>query len=290
MNDPSTLSFFTELFMFSKDASREILIFPSTVAPEQRRLIHILAHNMGLQHLSVGEADSRQIHVRKSQVASPTTQTHNMPSVSLDFHKRGLSRAATFDLGDRNQASSYAHAMGRHGPMLEVPGSPDGSSIPNNLRAAKSFADLRTLTPSPSPSASSFLNLTNGMGNHGSTARFGDYTGFAQQGSSTPNLTPNTPGQNGSSDSTMLANTLSNMNLGAFDPVGPPTQPRNGPGAIGSQRPGASGSGSRNAPERQPRGPEWEQASSGFGPRRTNGHAQRGSGRLDHLLPEACRC
>lgn len=283
--------------LFSKDASREIFIFPSTITPEQRRQIHILAHQMGLHHRSVGEADSRQIHVLKSQAASPTSQTHNHPSVSIDLHKRGLSRAATFDFAadreSRNPAANYSNALGRHGPMLELPGSPDGTGIPNNLRAAKSFADLRTLTPSPSHSVSGYLNPANGIGTlaatTGATARFGDYGGFAQQTSSgTPNLTPNTSGQG--TDSSLLAGSLGALSLGSFEPVGPPAQNRNGPGAIGSQRPGAGGSGSRNAPERQPRGPEWESAAGNFTGRRANGHVQRGSGELhdDHHPGSPC--
>jgi hypothetical protein len=289
LNDQQTLNFFTELLLFSKDPTREILVFPSTITPEQRRQIHILAHNMGLQHRSSGEADSRQLHVLKTQVASPTTQTHNLPSVSLDMHKRGLSRAATFDFAadreSRNPAANYSHALGRHGPMLELPGSPDGSGIPSNLRAAKSFADLRTLTPSPSHSTSSYLNLANGMSSlanssAAATARFGDYGGFGQQSSgNTPNLTPNTPGQ-GQGNGDLLSSGLSGLALGPFEPAAP--QLRSTPGAIGSQRPGAGGSGSRNAPERQPRGPEWEN-SGGFGGRgRIHGHAQRGSGKPCH--------
>jgi RNA recognition motif-containing protein len=188
LNDPQTLGFYTELTLFRRDNSREILIFPPTVPPEQRRQIHILAHHMGLEHQSVGDSDSRQIHVIKRQIPSPTAQTHNVPSVGLDLHKRGLSRAATFDFAadreTRSVTSHYSHAIGRQGPTLELPGSPDGNGIPNNLRAAKSFADLRSFSPSPSHSSSSYLNPSNGMNmlpTSTATARFGDYTGGLNQ-------------------------------------------------------------------------------------------------------------
>ncbi|KAF7563348.1 hypothetical protein G7046_g779 [Stylonectria norvegica] len=274
LNDGQTLEFYTELVMFRRDDSREILVFPPGIAPEHRRSIHILAHHMGLEHQSIGEADTRQLTVLKRTQPSPTTNAHNQPANSLDMHKRGLSRAATFDFADRDTrgaSSTYSHAPGRQGPMLEVPGSPD-SGIPNNLRAAKSFADLRSFTPSPSQASSSYMAPVSGMGNMGpgSTARFGDYMGGGMP-------QPIHPGSSGTpkNDSALL-NSLSSLNLGPYDSNTMQNQSRNTPGAIGSQRPGANGS-SKGAPERQPRGPEWENV-GGFGGRRTNGHVQRGSG------------
>ncbi len=259
------------------------------MAPEQRRYIHILAHHMGLEHQSVGEADSRQIHVVKRQLPSPTSQMHTVPAVGLDYHKKGLSRAATFDFAadreSRAVTGNYSHMMGRQGPTLELPGSPDGIGLAN-LRAAKSFADLRSFSPSPSASSSSYLAaVNNGMGmpptGNGAT-RYSEYASGLNQNNSlaTPNLTPTTPGTAGTpSSENHLLNSLGGLSIGGYEP-GPHAQPRNAPGAIGSQRPGA-GANNRgaNAPERQPRGPEWE-SSTGFGARgRTNGHAQRGSGR-----------
>lgn len=261
--------------MFKRDDTREILIFPTSIPPEHRRSIHILAHNMGLEHQSIGEADARQITVLKRQQPSPTANVQKAAIAhSLDMHKRGLSRAATFDFAaDRDSRaanSNYAHVMGRQGPTLELPGSPDGSGIPNNLRAAKSFADLRSFTPSPSQASSSYLAPGAGVSSigPGSTARFGDYHGHVQPGSSG---TPGSKGDNG------LVSSLGSLSLGPFDPNAMQGQARNAPGAIGSQRPGAS-SNSKSVPERQPRGPEWE-SSAGFGGRvGPNGHAQRGSG------------
>ncbi|OAA34982.1 Nucleotide-binding, alpha-beta plait [Metarhizium rileyi] len=271
LNDPQCLEFYTELVMFKRDDSREILVFPAGISPEHRRSIHILAHHMGLEHQSIGEADSRQITVLKRQQPSPTTNIQNVTANSLDVHKRGLSRAATFDFAadreSRASANNYSHVMGRQGPTLELPGSPD-SGVPNNLRAAKSFADLRSFTPSPSQASSSYLAPGAGMNNMvpGSTARFGDY----QPGHAGNPGNPGTPGPKGDG----LIAGLSGLNLSPYDSN--PLQNRNTPGAIGSQRPGVNNI-SKGAPERQPRGPEWE-STSGFGSRgRSNGHMQRGS-------------
>jgi hypothetical protein len=278
LNDPVTLEYYTELVMFRRDDSREILIFPPGIAPEHRRSIHILAHHMGLEHQSIGEADSRQLTVLKRTQPSPTVNAHNASANPLDKHNRGLSRAATFDFAadrdSRAASSNYSQVMGRQGPTLELPGSPDGAGIPNNLRAAKSFADLRSFTPSPSQASSSYLTPGTGMSmGPVSTARFGDYMGAGNQGSMPGN--PGTPGPKGENP---LIGGLSNLSLGSFESNTLQAQPRNAPGAIGSQRPGASTSNVKGAPDRQPRGPEWENH-AGFGPRgRQNGHMPRGSG------------
>ncbi|PNP55925.1 hypothetical protein THARTR1_03862 [Trichoderma harzianum] len=281
MNDPQTLEFYTELAMFRRDDSREILVFPPGIAPEHRRSIHILAHHMGLEHQSIGEADSRQLTVLKRQQPSPTANIHTPPASSLDVHKRGLSRAATFDFAadreSRAASSNYGHLVGRHGPTLELPGSPDGSGIPNNLRAAKSFADLRSFTPSPSQASSSYLAPGSGLSGIAptSTARFGDYLSNGSQSQSGNPSTPGAKNDNG------LVSGLSGLSLSPFEAGSMQSQARSTPGAIGSQRPSANGNGTKGAPERQPRGPEWE-TSNGFGRTRANGHMQRGSDSSDN--------
>ncbi|EMR69377.1 putative r3h domain-containing protein [Eutypa lata UCREL1] len=255
LNDPTTLEFYTQLTLFKNDHSREVHIFSPDVAPEQRRQIHILAHNMGLEHRSVGEADRRQIQIMKRAQNSPPVHTQaQLPSVSWEDHRRGLSRAATFDFTESRIGSSAYHALGRQGPTLELPGSPD-NGIPNNLRAAKSFADLRTHSPSPAPSGSSYAGLGNGLG-----ARYQD---FSQSSLTTPpNLTPTSAQNATSSTEALLAGSMSSMSLG-FDPNSAHLRSRENPGAIGSQRPSATSSANRNVPERQPRGPEWDSSDAG---------------------------
>ncbi|KAH7320787.1 R3H domain-containing protein [Stachybotrys elegans] len=278
LNEPQTLEFYTELVMFKRDDSREILVFPTGISPEHRRSIHILAHHMGLEHQSIGEADSRQLTVLKRQQPSPTANIHNPPANSLDMQKRGLSRAATIsdfaiDRESRAASSTHAHLLGRQGPTLELPGSPDGNGIPSNLRAAKSFADLRSFTPSPSQASSSYLAPGPSMNNMApGSGRFNDYMSAGVQSGHPGNS--GTPGPKNDS----ILSSLSNLNLGTYESMQPPN--RSTPGAIGSQRPGANGV--KNAPERQPRGPEWEPA-AGFGGRaRPNGHMSRGSDSSDN--------
>ncbi|KAK8133480.1 R3H domain-containing protein [Apiospora sp. TS-2023a] len=265
LNDPDTLEYYTQLTLFKNDPSREVHIFPPDVAPEQRRQIHILAHNMGLEHRSVGEADRRQIQVMKRPQNSPPAhvQTQLPPNVSWEDHRRGLSRAATFDFAARRDGSGAYHTVGRQGPTLEVPGSPEYNN-PQSLQKAKSFADLRK-SPSPAPSGSSYAGIGNGF----AASRYGDYNLTTP-----PNLTPTSAQNTSAGPDAMLANNMGGLNLG-YDSAH--LRSREAPGAIGSQRPGPNGSAGRTAPDRQPRGPEWGEAFSG----RNRGHMQRGSDSSD---------
>jgi hypothetical protein len=275
LNDPDTLSFYTELMLFKNDPSREIIVFPSTITPQQRRTVHILAHNMGLEHRSVGEGQHRQIHVIKDTGAAPAI--HMPPGVSADAHRRGLSRAATIDFAETRGSApgqfSTLGRQGRHGPTLELPDSPDGGL--NALRGVKSFADLRSYTPSPSLSASGYPQ---GSAVHApNVAQYGEYS--ANLGQPSALTTPTTPGTTSNSDPSLLISDLGAMTLG--EPFnGSRLRPRETPGAIGSQRPGLNGSSTRSVPERQPHGPsgDWGE-NMGFGARsRANGHIQRSSG------------
>lgn len=276
MNHPDTLSFYTELTLFRSDPSREIIVFPNTITPQQRRTVHILAHNMGLEHRSVGEGQHRQIHVIKDTGAAPSM--HMPPGVSADAHRRGLSRAATIDFAETRASAPGQYGtlgrQGRHGPTLELPDSPDGGL--NALRGVKSFADLRSYTPSPALSTSTYPQ--GGTVHAPNVAQYGEYSAsLGQSGSLT---TPTTPGPtSNASEASMLISDLGSMSLG--EPFsGSRLRPRENPGAIGSQRPGLNGNSTRSVPERQPHGPsaDWGDG-MGFGGRsRTNGHIQRGSG------------
>ncbi|KAK4239215.1 hypothetical protein C8A03DRAFT_14366 [Achaetomium macrosporum] len=279
LNNPDTLSFYTELMLFKSDPSREIIVFPSTITPQQRRTVHILAHNMGLEHRSVGEGQHRQIHVIKDTGSAPAI--HMPPGVSADAHRRGLSRAATIDFAEtRGNAPGQFNTLGRqgrHGPTLELPDSPDGGL--NALRGVKSFADLRSYTPSPSLSASGYpqgstVHATN-------VAQYGEYS--ASLGQPSALTTPTTPGTSSNHDASMLVNDLASMNLG--EPFnGGRLRPRETPGAIGSQRPSLNGNSTRSVPERQPHGPsgDWGENMGFAGRGRTNGHIHRGSDSSDN--------
>ncbi|KAK6606102.1 R3H domain-containing protein [Botrytis cinerea] len=270
LNDPTTLNYYTELLFFKQDAEREVLTFAPTVSPADRRIIHTLAHNMGLDHHSQGHGELRQVQIVKPKLASPPLNQIQAGYYN-ESQRRGLNRAATIDFSEQraNDAAYQMHTLGRQGSgLLDIPGSPgvrDLLSGDRNLRTAKSFADLRSYTPSPVPSSASFP----------------------------ANMTQNIARTLGLRDDAFLANGMSNMSL-AYD-----RQPRsNAPGRIGqerdsytsnagpigSQRPvngsledSSSRNGSSAVPERQPRGPTSDQWGSGFSRNRQNGHGSKSS-------------
>lgn len=295
MNDPTTLSYYSDLMLFKNDSNREIFVFPSTLSPADRRTIHTLAHNMGLEHRSEGVGDGRCVQIFKTRQNAISPPVPQLPSSYYNESRRGLNRAATIDFSESraNDPSYYNHTLGRQGSgLLDIPGSPGlGLSAAHNLRAAKSFADLRSYTPSPAQSVASYpANPSQNI------SRYADY-GHSSAASGTPNLTPTSAGgPMNNRDEAFLLNGLTNMTIGfdrpsASRPNGRIGQERevhtSSTGPIGSQRPVNGNTydenprnGASAVPERQPRGPvsDW---GSGFSRPRQNGHRNQGSGELD---------
>ena len=299
LNDPTTLSYFSELNLFAHDSNRDTLVFPAGIPPKERRDIHEMAQGMGLYHRSDGNGDNRHVIISKNKnTISPPVQP--TPTYSWNSeNRRGLARAATIDFSEARESSGHYshHTLGRQASdLLNIPGSPGLSGLnphnPHNLRAAKSFADLRSYTPSPVPSTASFP-VTLGQ----NVARYADYPhGPSSAASGTPNLTP-TSGRDGHRDDAFLLNGMGSMTIGDRPTASRTNLPGrlgqdrenyiSSAGPIGSQRPtnGVYDDTPRNGvsavPERQPRGPGAEWGTSGFSRPRQNGHLNRGSGELD---------
>ena len=289
LNDPHALQFYSKLLLFKEDTARELLVFPPTLTPPERRIVHTLSHHMGLGHMSKGEADRRAVHVYKErQRVSPTMQS--ISSLQSD-QRRALSRAATTDFSDfRANENYYTSTNLRQQASAYLGGyDPSGLSAMNPLRSAKSFADLRSYTPSPVPSTASFpAALTNNV------ARLQDFGRDGNQ-ANTPTLMTPTSALAERGETNQLINGLGNMNLGpGFGAHGSPrglrglpSWDRENPGPIGSHRSFSTNYDNRSqnhgtqqgGPERQPRGPPTERG-SGFLRNRQNGHVPRNSDEL----------
>ena len=309
LNDSQTLQFYSQLLLFKEDPNREALIFPATLTPLQRRTVHTLAHNMGLGHASRGTGDQRQVHVFKvtpGSTANSSPPLSSMPTTihSADAARRGLNRAATIDFSEArgDGPGPFSALRSQNSGFLGVLDSPGGFGNAQNLRAAKSFADLRSYTPSPVPSSASFPAALQSNGTRlQQQQQQQQYDGATSAASNTPTLTP-TP--SGSSlgmqrDENLLVNSLSGLTLGTG--IGGPSSgsPRRlrgmfsweqqdnnqtstttttTAGPIGSNRTiGVGFDNQAREPVRQPRGPAPER---GTGFRRQNGHQSRGSDEL----------
>ncbi|KAF1983412.1 hypothetical protein K402DRAFT_406879 [Aulographum hederae CBS 113979] len=275
LNDPEVLRYYSSLLIFKEDLSRDSMTFPSTLTPEQRRTVHTLAHHMALAHVSKGTGEQRQVHIFRVHDNSPPIPQVQNPGEQ----RRALNRAATTDFSDVRGGDGLYGQLGRQGSGLLGfgPDSPGGLTAGQNLRAAKSYADLRSYTPSPVPSTASFpATLNTNFG------RFADYGNFGA--ASNPSLTPTNTSMTGRDDS-LLVNGLNSMNLGGgFGQSGSPRGMRSrfdDPGPIGGHRAFSTNFDEQSRdrgggmPARQPRGPIPERG-TGFS-RGRNGHTGRGS-------------
>ena len=295
MNDPLVLQYYSKLILFQSDqGGDDVYIFPPELPSGHRTIIHGLAHSLGLHHESQGEGEQRRIHVYRNKHGA------GFAGPLLDGQRRQLNRAATTNFDEARGMESYytgpaSQSQGFLGGLSETQG---GLSLGVNLRAAKSFADLRSYTPSPAQSAASFpANLATNI-----PARFQEYQP-GSPGSSRSNVTPTTSTMPNGPEA--LMNGMGNMTLSggasAFGPgSGSPHRlrgmmswDRNGaehaqnvqnPGPIGGHR-----AYSANHEDRGPLGPNrsmslrqqrvpTDQRGGMFPPRgRQNGHAHHGS-------------
>lgn len=290
LNDSTTLTYYSDLLLFKSDPSRDTLVFSSTLSPIQRRTVHTLAHNMGLGHASRGTGEQRQVHVFK--VAPGTNVSPPLSSIPVaaqpaESVRRGLNRAATTDFtesrGDGH--GPFGNLRSQAPGFLSVMDGNFGNT--QNLRAAKSFADLRSYTPSPVPSSASFPAALQSNG-----ARLQPYDGVASTSSATPTLAPAASGSSLGMqwDDSLLVNGLSGLSIGTGI-EGTNSSPRrlrgmfsweqqdqpSSAGLIGSNRSlglGFDSHSQERLPIRQPRGPMPEK---GPGFLRQNGHQSRGS-------------
>lgn len=273
------LQFYSQLLLFKESPDRDSMTFPSTLAPTQRRIIHTLAHQLALAHVSKGTGEQRQVHIFKvhdNQGLSPPMP--QMPAHATEQPRRNLNRAATTDFSDVRAEGGFYTAFGRQtSGLLGFPDSPGGLNAVPNLRGAKSYADLRSYTPSPAPSTASHP-----VGRPGGISLEG--LGFS--GTSTnPNGTPTTASM-AQRDENALEREMARMQLSSgFAQNNNNSSPRalrqmtswENPGPIGGHR--SFGNTYDDRPSRQPRGPLPERG-QGFSRPRQNGHQNRGSDEL----------
>ena len=285
-NDPVVLNVYSEVLLFKQDLSRDTLIFPPSYTPAQRRSVHTIAHHFHLTHVSKGAGDQRAVHIfRYPEGANISPPLADLPSNHpSETHRRALARAATTDFSEHRDGFQYG-TLGRQSSGL-LAGFPDSPGLSNAhyLRTAKSYADLRSISPSPVPSTASYPTNPN-------ISRLQELGG-STTGASNPNLTSTSLAPR---DESILVNGMNSMGLGGgFGPSGSPRSTRNiwerEPGPIGSNRAFSSTTVSldeqnrnqtQSAPQRQPRGPAPERG-TGFprraGESRHNGHSSgRGS-------------
>ena len=295
MNDPLNFKWYNEMMNFKNNGDMEVHIFEPGLLPTQRRVIHTMAHHLGLNHYSSGEGDKRQVHVTRLSPArmSPPNPGSGISHISGDAARgRVLNRAATTEGFNDNRhvdAATYNSTLRGQTSLNLLPERDIFGNTPN-LRAAKSYADLRSYTPSPVYSTTSMSNGANAL-------RLQQMDGSTGQNTQTPLLTPAASHQTLGSqrDENILVNGFGGMSLGtSIANAGSPRrlrtmfswdqenqqpnqqQQQQNPATapIGSNRTIGSNADGRTQPLRQPANPATDR---GAGFRRPNGHQTRGS-------------
>ncbi|KAL8846712.1 MAG: hypothetical protein Q9221_008216 [Calogaya cf. arnoldii] len=295
LNDPNTLKFYNEVLMYKNDLNRGEINFPTELTPQERRIVHTIAHNMGLCHSSHDTADGQRFVsvYRSSQdnISPPLPHGHQ--------GHRALNRAQTMEFKEARgrEPGMYPTLRGQQSSgFLGLPDSPVGFGPQNNLRGAKSVADLRAKTPSPAiPWGTAFpTQLATNVARYQQQQ---DLYGAGSASSATPTLTSaasaSALGQHRSDDA--LVNGMNGISIngsprrhqGMYD------WSQNGQssvgGPIGSNRSFSNnhddqsrerGGNMPNMPSRQPRNPPPIDRAPGFSRGRQNGHQARGSDEL----------
>src|SRR5271170_4676644 len=242
MNDPKNMEFFSKILVFKNNPQQEVLIFPPTLGPTERRTVHTLAHRQGLNHSSRGVGDQRQVHIFRQPIGpnmSPPNPSMSDAFQGTDGYRRNLNRSATTDFNEARQFDTppFNTLRGQSSVgFLEV--ETNGGRHDAVLRSAKSFHDLRYRGPSPVPSSASFPTA---LQTNGTRLQALNDT----EGSNTPTLTP-TASNNAiglPSDENFLINGMSGLALG-------------------------NGQGNQTSPQRRGRFPfsNWDEPQSSYQP------------------------
>ncbi|KAK4053295.1 Peptidyl-prolyl cis-trans isomerase pin4 [Microbotryomycetes sp. JL221] len=169
LNDQQSLEIFSRVLTFKDDLLRDELSFSRSLTASQRRIVHLVARKLGLEHQSVGVGDDRHIVVYK-RGAGPTPTTSS-GGLTPEPYPRSLRHSASTlgrQLSRDGPTGSCLNAAESHLPNYGI----SGNNFNNNLRGKKSMPDFRasqgypghpsfyhpgsTGPPPPLPSSTSF--------------------------------------------------------------------------------------------------------------------------------------
>ncbi|GAA5887150.1 hypothetical protein JCM6882_009464 [Rhodosporidiobolus microsporus] len=158
LNDPLTLDLYSRILLFRDDALRDELAFARTLSTQQRRIVHLVAKKLGLEHGSSGEGEARRAVVWKKGAGPVRDEPRRLrQTVSSAAIRRAPSA------GDLLSSSPAARGYNSSSPFASRPtsaylsASPSSSSLATlahnggassssyhaNLRGKKSMPDIR---------------------------------------------------------------------------------------------------------------------------------------------------
>ena len=113
MNDQQTLELYSRILLFKEDALRDELAFAKALSPVQRRIVHLIAQKLNLDHRSAGSGDERYVIVSK-------TSTNGLSLTSQQQQRSLRTRASAYPMLNPDpyappQPSMLGDAMAMHG-------------------------------------------------------------------------------------------------------------------------------------------------------------------------------
>ncbi|GAA5930883.1 hypothetical protein JCM1841_001962 [Sporobolomyces salmonicolor] len=174
LNDPPTLEIYSRVLLFRDDSLRDELAFARSLTAGQRRIVHLVAKKLGMDHRSEGDEreGGRQVIVYKRGKApgGDERKPHTLRQHASASHLRRPSSRDSFS-HSYHQSHSLSPSRARTPPPPSLPTSYSAHYLsptplhpsPSALRGKKSMPDIRYSTSghlvpaSSSSSASSAL-------------------------------------------------------------------------------------------------------------------------------------
>ncbi|KAI5474149.1 hypothetical protein MNV49_004141, partial [Pseudohyphozyma bogoriensis] len=178
LNDPHALEIYSRVLLFRDDSLRDELAFARSLTAPQRRVVHLVAKKLGLDHRSVGEGEERCVVVYKAGVMPTALATPEPPrSKPLRHTFSTLGRKASRDLLSSlaSPDNTYSSPTNPSGYGYNSPSNPH-TNTSSRLGFKKSMPDIRSSPhnsyqqqSAPSPTARrSNANLRDGYSTMGS--------------------------------------------------------------------------------------------------------------------------
>ncbi|GAA6030700.1 hypothetical protein JCM8097_006278 [Rhodosporidiobolus ruineniae] len=147
LNDPTTLELYSRCLLFRDDPLRDELAFARALPAMQRRVVHVVARKLGLEHRSVGEGTDRHVVVWKRGGGVPSAVAGREASVRKlrqSASTAALRHRSSRDLLSASPTPQRSYLSGSPLPVLST-----SATTPSLLSPSHSSSSLSTLSLPP---------------------------------------------------------------------------------------------------------------------------------------------
>lgn len=192
MNDPQTLELYSRVLLFKDDALRDELAFSKALSNIQRRIVHLIAQKLSLDHRSAGSGDERYVVVSKASSSNGNGNSHRSQQYSQQQPQQQRSLRTRASAYPMLNPDPYAPPQ----PSLLPEGMMNMQGFTNAMRK-KSMPDLRHQQQHPLYSNLDYQQYPSSPARGGGSAGFHQQHSQPQSHSITPPLSANHSQQGG---------------------------------------------------------------------------------------------